>query len=121
MDKIKEVMGLVDRFGDACEAFGDYQGKANAEDCVKAYGAINSKLRELLEREPLTILQVKALGVCLDSGRVSVSEVQRKLAIPYMDAQTICQQLVDYGGVVDGLEISPNLRAHGIGNESKEM
>lgn len=54
MKKIEEIMALVSAYGDACEAFGDYQFHENAMDCVKAKAAIESALRELVERKPLS-------------------------------------------------------------------
>lgn len=97
MDKIKEVMGLAKEYGDACEAFGDYQVKANAEDCAKAYGAIESKLRELLEREPIAHLWQHG-----ETGRTRV----------------VMPDMV-FTADANWLYVGPLVL--GIGNESKEM
>lgn len=49
MDKVKEVMGLVARYGAAVS-------EVDQAAIVKEYLAIESKLRELLEREPIAHL-----------------------------------------------------------------
>lgn len=61
MKTIEEIMKLVDAYGDACETFGDYQVHANAMECVAAKAAIESSLRELVERKPLSEDQVEFL------------------------------------------------------------
>lgn len=61
-------------------------------------------------REPLKFSQRKALAICTESQKVSVSEVQRKMQISYAAAQELCQSLVDYGGLVDGFALSPSLK-----------
>lgn len=59
-------------------------------------------------QEPLTDERRKAIAVCFTSGKVSVSEVQRKLEITYANAQSLCQSIVDLG-LANGLEIAPSL------------
>lgn len=61
----------------------------------------------------LTQDQRKALAICRKSGRVSVSEVQRKMAIGFNAAQVICQSVVELG-VVDGMELAPTLRKKAV-------
>jgi len=63
--------------------------------------------------KPLTDEQRKAIVVCFTSGKVSVSEVQRKLAISYNEAQQLCQSIVDLG-LAQGLQLAPSLDRHGI-------
>ena len=63
--------------------------------------------------KPLTDGQRKAIVVCFTSGKVSVSEVQRKLAISYNEAQQLCQSIVDLG-LAEGLQLAPSLDRHGI-------
>ena len=63
--------------------------------------------------KPLTDEQRKAIVVCFTSGKVSVSEVQRKLAISYNEAQQLCQSIVDLG-LAQGLQLAPSLNRHGI-------
>ena len=63
--------------------------------------------------KPLTDEQRKAIVVCFTSGKVSVSEVQRKLAISYNEAQKLCQSIVDLG-LAEGLQLAPSLDRHGI-------
>jgi hypothetical protein len=78
---------------------------------------IGTKLYTTLQqRKPLTDEQRKAIVVCFTSGKVSISEVQRKLAISYTDSQQICQSIVDLG-LCDGLQLAPSIvrqAAHGI-------
>lgn len=66
--------------------------------------------------KPLTDEQRKAIVVCFTSGKVSVSEVQRKLAISYNEAQQLCQSIVDLG-LAQGLQLAPSLDRHGIKGE----
>lgn len=63
--------------------------------------------------KPLTDEQRKAIVVCFTSGKVSVSEVQRKLAISYNEAQQLCQSIVDLK-LAQGLQLAPSLDRHGI-------
>ena len=67
-------------------------------------------------QQPLTEKQRRAVVVCFTSGKVSVSEVQRKLAIGYAESQTLCQSIVNMG-LAEGLQLCPTLTrpaAHGI-------
>lgn len=57
---------------------------------------------------PLSDLQHRALAICQRSAKVSVSEVQRKLAIGYAQAHELCQSLIN-SGHVPGMPISPSL------------
>ena len=77
--------------------------------------AIEAKLRDKNAQpsKPLTDEQRKAIVVCFTSGKVSVSEVQRKLAISYNEAQKLCQSIVDLG-IAEGLQLAPSLDRHGI-------
>jgi len=77
--------------------------------------AIEAKLREKNAQpsKPLTDEQRKAIVVCFTSGKVSVSEVQRKLAISYNEAQQLCQSIVDLK-LAQGLQLAPSLDRHGI-------
>lgn len=50
----------------------------------------------------------QAVAVIHSQGRVSVSGVQRRLGIGWNQAQLICQHIVNTG-LVDDLELSPNL------------
>lgn len=68
---------------------------------------------EPAEKRLLTREQLKAVAICLESGRVSISEVQRKMGISWLAANELCQSIVD-AGLVNGLELSPQLLAHGI-------
>ena len=61
----------------------------------------------------LTDEQRKAIVVCFTSGKVSVAEVQRKLAISYNGAQQLCQSIVDLG-LAEGLQLAPSLARYGI-------
>ena len=63
--------------------------------------------------KPLTDEQRKAIVVCFTSGKVSVAEVQRKLAISYNEAQQLCQSIVDLK-LAQGLQLAPSLDRHGI-------
>ena len=80
--------------------------------------AIEAKLRDKNAQpsKPLTDEQRKAIVVCFTSGKVSVSEVQRKLAISYNEAQKLCQSIVDLG-IAEGLQLAPSLDRHGIKGE----
>lgn len=51
-EKIKEMMELVDAYGDACETFGDYQFASNAMDCVIKRSEIEHKLRQMIKEDP---------------------------------------------------------------------
>lgn len=71
---------------------------------------------EAAARQALTDEQRRAIVVCFTSGKVSVSEVQRKLAIGYAESQTLCQSIVNMG-LADGLQLCPTLTrpaTHGI-------
>lgn len=46
--ELKELMGLVDSHGNACENFGDYQTIKNADVCIERRNGIESRLRALL-------------------------------------------------------------------------
>lgn len=70
-------------------------------------------LAEAQPSKPLTDEQRKAIVVCFTSGKVSVSEVQRKLAISYNEAQQLCQSIVDLK-LAQGLQLAPSLDRHGI-------
>ena len=54
MDKVQEIMALVGEYGSMikCEQF---------DECDDIYSEIESKLRELLERKPLTDEQISEL------------------------------------------------------------
>ena len=95
------------------DADGDEHGVA--ADLRAALANTQPAPSQQAEPEPLTDEQLKALGICIASGHVSVSEVQRKLGCTYGDAQTICQSLVDRG-VTGGLTLAPSLKqpAYGI-------
>lgn len=57
MDKVQEIMALVDDFKDAWTEFlsvDDERLKSAEEGVKKSLGDIESKLRALLERKPLT-------------------------------------------------------------------
>jgi hypothetical protein len=58
--------------------------------------------------EPLTDIELQALVICRADGRVSVSKIQRVLAIGYNEAGEICQSIISKGQC-DELEISPSL------------
>jgi len=60
------------------------------------------------EKHSLSPEQLKALSICAESMKVSVSEVQRKLNISYTRAQEVCQGLVDTG-LFDEIPIAPSL------------
>ena len=66
------------------------------------------------KRVPLTDEHIKAVHICHQAGRVSVSMVQRKLATGYNRAQQLVTEIVA-ARLVDGLEVAglPN-SAHGI-------
>lgn len=90
MDKIKEVMGLVARYGAAVS-------EVDQAAIVKEYLAIESKLRELLEREPIAHLWQHS-----DTGRTRI--------IMAGDVWTSSREWGYVGPLVLG-----------IGNERKEM
>lgn len=46
--ELKELMGLVDNHGNACENFGDYQTIKNADVCIEIRKEIETRLRALL-------------------------------------------------------------------------
>lgn len=86
--------------------------------CVIVYRAmLASAPAQPAERMPLTMEQIKAVAICLESRRVSVSEVQRKIGISWLAANELCQSIVD-AGLVNGLELAPQLLANGIKGES---
>jgi DNA segregation ATPase FtsK/SpoIIIE-like protein len=58
--------------------------------------------------EPLTNMEVQALYMCREDGRVSVSKVQRVLQIGYNEAGRLCQSIIDKGQC-DELQIAPSL------------
>ena len=90
MDKIKEVMALVRDYGDRCRT----------NDSVVGFEeAIEYKLRELLERKPLSDFQLSRLV----SKTHSFDAMSFGESIALMNA---CRNVE---------------RAHGICNESKEM
>ena len=93
-------------------AFDDTQEGGGFDEFARA---IEAKLREKNAQpsKPLTDEQRKAIVVCFTSGKVSVSEVQRKLAISYNEAQQLCQSIVDLG-LAQGLQLAPSLDRHGI-------
>lgn len=47
-NELKELMGLVDRHGNACENFGDYQTIKNADACIEIRRGIETRLCALL-------------------------------------------------------------------------
>ena len=99
MDKIKEVMGLVKD----CEHSYHYRmsSKDGAyDDLDEKRWLLEAKLRELLEREPLS-----------DDDLYKAIVGSRKMA--HDRAGWVRKQRIEYGRAVE--------RAHGIGNESKEM
>jgi len=73
-----------------------------------------------LEREPLTDDQRKAIVVIFSSGKVSVSEVQRKLEISYDASQELCQSIVDLG-ITHGLRLAPSLSRNPLADTGKAM
>ena len=93
-------------------AFDDTQEGGGFNEFARA---IEAKLREKNAQpsKPLTDEQRKAIVVCFTSGKVSVSEVQRKLAISYNEAQQLCQSIVDLK-LAQGLQLAPSLDRHGI-------
>ena len=52
--------------------------------------------------------QLRALDICRECKKVSVSLVQRKLGLSYAAAQELCQSIVA-SGLVPGLPIAPSL------------
>lgn len=76
---------------------------------------LRARVKELeaqVEREkraPLSEDQRKALEFCAARGMVSVAGVQRKMGITWEEAYDLCQSLVDYGGLVDEMAVSPML------------
>lgn len=80
-----------------------------ARAAINADRAMRAQAAPVAVAVPLTKLQRKAIAVCFTSDKVSVSEVQRKLAISYSDAQTLCQSIVDLG-LADELELAPSLK-----------
>ena len=52
--------------------------------------------------------QLRALDICREAKKVSVSLVQRKLGLSYAAAQELCQSIVA-SGLVPGLPIAPSL------------
>ena len=85
---------------------------AGFEDGVRAAKAeflkLVQEMQPAAQRVELTYLQRMTIVVCFSSGKVSVSEVQRKLAITYAEAQALCQSIVDLG-LADGLLLAPSL------------
>lgn len=59
----------------------------------------------------LTGQHFKAIAICMESCRVSISEVQRKLEIRWSDAQRLCQEIVD-AGFGAGLALAPQITPH---------
>lgn len=59
--------------------------------------------------DTLTNLEVRALAICRADGRVSVSKIQRVLALGYNEAGEICQSIIDKGQC-DELDLAPNLK-----------
>lgn len=96
MDKIKEVMGLVKEYGDQrsfdCHYDEDLCGDVEAINLKKA---IESKLRALLEREPLRDRRIGEIAVECDDGQEGM------------------EYLIAFARAIE--------RAHGIGNDSKGM
>jgi DNA segregation ATPase FtsK/SpoIIIE-like protein len=68
------------------------------------------KARAVADVEP-NELQAQALAIAMQSRKLSIAEVQRKLRISYAAAQVLCQSLVDEGRV-NGLVLAPSLNRH---------
>lgn len=110
-----------------CGAMGGF--KLTEEEAIEAWNT-----RTALAQAPQTVAQplpveqmasnvaveyqLRAMSICQEAKKVSVSMVQRKLGISYNAAQEVCQSLVD-SGFVPGLPISPSL-AHGIAAANKK-
>ena len=60
------------------------------------------------EPDCMVLEEMKAVLLCQEAKKVSVSMVQRKLNISYGMAQRLCQSIIDKG-CVPGLQISPSL------------
>lgn len=93
-------------------------GDGYSEEGSYLNGAWAGYRAALAARKPLTMEQATALCICLTSQHVSVSQVQRRLAIGWNEAKDLCQSLVD-SGLIGNIECSPQLNVNGIGLEVK--
>ena len=49
IQEYRNLMNLIDEYGDCCEEFGDYNGKEQIKNCRIAYDKIKDFLQKMLD------------------------------------------------------------------------
>ena len=113
MDKIQEIMGLVGAYGTAVEATCSSDGgcsESHAE--TRAYKSIESALRELVERKPLSLERIYEIEAVSNVPHTRTTYTKDCWGDDKKDTEEV--RVFSFPLFARNIE-----RAHGIGNESK--